>query len=236
MEAESAIRFAEHPEFLAEVVVGSDVVVAPKSHTWLYVEDRDRWRDCPRDRWLYNRLMLAERLGYPCGPAGTPFPTAGAYCSKAIVNLAGMGRAQKVTHAQDVPPGYCWTPWFLGPQLSVNYERQWALDAGRAWSQWRAVEAVRCVPRPDGRPAVWIRTTEIPVLPGALQGLVETDRLNVEFIGDFVIEAHLRLGYDFAARPDAVAAIVVWRGDPDADAPGLVSDVAGERIGFRYVT
>ncbi len=199
----------------------------------LYVEDRDQWFAFPRDRWVYDRLTLAARLGYPCGPAGVPFPTAGVFCAKPIINLAGMGHARKVVLPADipadVPPGWFWSPWFLGPHVSVNYRRI------QPDPHWTPVEAHRCVPRPDGRPGVWVRTTDFPPLPALFDDLQETEHLNVEFIGGHVIEAHIRLGFDFAACPDAVAALVVWEDDDDPNPAGLVLDIAGKRRGFVYV-
>lgn len=203
----------------------------------LYVEDRDAWLRYPRDRWVYNRLELAERLGYPCGPAGVPFRWDATWFAKPIINIRGMSRgARKVTDPAYVPDGWFWMPCFAGPHVSVNYLRVTRSTRG---SGWLAQEALYCLKDPDGTPRAWIRTREHPILPDVFGEIRESHQLNVEYIGDQVIEAHLRWGWDLSACEDAVAALPVWEGDQSATWPGLIEDYAEtggrRRVGFHYV-
>lgn len=208
-----------------------------------YIEDRDAWRAFPRDRWVYNRLELAQRLGYPCGPAGVPFPWEATWLAKPVYNIRGMGRgARKVTDRADVPDGWCWMPCFQGPHVSVNYRRREPHDdpERRLSTGWVPVQAVRLVTDGSGLPVAWIRTREMPDLPDLFtDDVTESHQLNVEYVGDRVIEAHLRSGWDLSACPDAVAALPVWEGDPAAAWPGLIEDHAEtggrRRVGFHYV-
>lgn len=199
----------------------------------LYLEDRDAWLQHPEDRWVYDRLQLADRLGYPCGPAGVPFPWQGTWCSKPISNLRGMGLgARQVTDPSEVPPGHFWMPWFVGGHISVNYVRD---D-----DQWRPVEALQGLVDAEGYPIAWVRVQTFPPLPTLFDAL-RARHLNVEYIGPYVIEAHLRHGFDLAACPEAVAAMVVWEGGHlRPGGPGFVSDVAEadgrRRLGFYFLT
>lgn len=200
----------------------------------LYIEDRDAWRAFPQDRWVYNRLELAERLGMPCGPAGVPFPWEATWFAKPVFNLRGMGHGLRVELPEGVPAGWFWMPCFSGPHVSVNYAHT---DEIRA--TWHVVEALRLVADRHGHPVAWIRTKDRPRIPDPFLDLHETRQLNVEYIGDHVIEAHLRWGWDLSACPDAVAALPVWEGEPAATWPGLIEDHAEtggrRRVGFHYV-
>lgn len=200
-----------------------------------YISDVDAWTTHPEDRWVYNRLQLAERLGYPCGPAGLPFPSSGEWWAKPVINLTGMAKgSHAVSRIEDVRPGEFWMPRFVGPQYSVDYVRE--------GTTWRQISALQMIPREDGRPLVWIRVTNTPDLPALFDTLQHTAFLNVEYIGPHAIEAHLRHGYDFVPDQEALAAVVVWEDRPVLPPGGVgfvpdeaVSDDGLTRLGFYYL-
>lgn len=86
----------------------------------------------PNERWIFNKLLLAEKLGYRCAPCGTPVTNAGAYCVRPIMNCAGNGMGgvmkfisvaaspdndETIRGGLSQPPyaaGYFWCEWFDG--------------------------------------------------------------------------------------------------------------------------
>jgi len=75
-------------------------------------------------RWIYNKLTVAERMGYECGPSGTPITKPGFYCVRPIMSCAGYGsggflkfhakQTQKGITQPEYKPGYFWCKWFEG--------------------------------------------------------------------------------------------------------------------------
>ena len=198
--------------------------------------DADAWQRYPRSRWLYDRLQLALTLGYECGPAGTLPPRPGTWFVKPIINLNGMGvdaRGQRYDGGDMFPirPGSFWMPHFTGRHLSIDLER--------IANAWRVVLSVECIYRND-RPFAWQRVADVPRLPDALAiDGIDVPFLNVELIGEHVIEVHLRRNHDFDAVPDARAAFPIWEGDPvPADMVEDREDADGflvpRRLGFVY--
>jgi len=133
------------------------------------------------DRWIFNKLRLAERLGYSCGPSGVDAP-AGTYCLRPVMNLAGnsMGGTLKVI-ADGTPeslpylPGYFWVTWFNGEHRWTDYTDD--------------VPVYECYGTVSGRRLDYdYRTTGFgaPALPPFLQGL--SKHLVVESIGNKIIE------------------------------------------------
>ena len=58
--------------------------------------DEDQYKKYPRHRNFFNKLWLAEQLGYVCGPAGVDVPKPGVYVVRPIMNLDGMGAGARV--------------------------------------------------------------------------------------------------------------------------------------------
>lgn len=175
--------------------------------------DAEAWAAYPQDRWVYDRLELAALQGYPCGPAGIeppgrPEEWEKLWWSKPIINLDGMAIGSG-PYQHPVPPGHFWMPRFHGEHLSLDFARD---EKGR----WSCVLAVENIPLADGRPHMWVRwdaaTPGLPPFPRILQS-VDAPVVNVEFIGNQVIEAHLRPNPDFEGR-DFRNLVVVWADDP----------------------
>jgi len=89
------------------------------------IEDRHSYPLMPQEhRWIYNKLSVAEVLGYSCGPSGQEIKTPGTYCIRPIMNFAGYGnggvekfqtnQTQKSIAQPDYRAGYFWCEWFNG--------------------------------------------------------------------------------------------------------------------------
>jgi len=156
-------------------------------------DDSKAYREHPNLVHLFNKLWLAENLNYHCGPGGVGPETPGWFVSRPIMNLRGMGiGAEKIWMDKDelckVPPGHFWCEWFEGPHCSVSY----AVNGGvvvqtscyqgfnsptdlSTFTSWKKIER---------------DNFEIPSF--LYNDLVKVPSFNVEFIGDKIIEVHLR--------------------------------------------
>ena len=194
--------------------------------------DREAWFEYPQHREWFNKLQLSLQLGYDCGPCGTAPLVSSTYIVRPIYNLEGMGAGARKVYIpagdiRSVPPGYFWCEWFDGPQHSVTYEwdNEWV-----ATSSWLGINS------PDNlsRFEKWVRSDWTSSLPSWFNTLADCGTINVEFIGDKIIEAHLRPSPD----PDwSVEIVPVWA-DQEVPEDMVVSyDDAGgylpvPRLGF----
>ena len=165
------------------------------------IEDRNSYPLAPvRDRWIYNKLQVAERMGYNCGPSGTPITTPGDYCIRPVMNAAGMGHggvlqftAQATTRPDDgdhiiggitQPPyaaGYFWCEWFTGDQLWTDFINDVAVE--ETYETARTTRRLDYLTRTSG--------FAFPTLPSQFQGV--STHLMVESIGGNIIEVSPRL-------------------------------------------
>ena len=147
----------------------------------------------PNDLWVINKLFLATRLGYNCGPAGVDVPTPGEYIVRPSLNLMGMGigaRDEYLEGSTDhLAPADFWCEKFHGEHMSVDYywgecdlvvvgERQ-SNNPYHVWDSWYKVD--RHLPRH-------------PVLD-ELHGGYEW--VNCEFIDGHLIEVQFHCNSDF---------------------------------------
>ncbi|MEQ9641620.1 MAG: hypothetical protein RIM84_16465 [Alphaproteobacteria bacterium] len=158
-------------------------------------EDGDAWLWYPRHKWIYNKMEVADRQGFVCGPHGLEPPSFPVF-SKPIYNMRGMGAGSRVIrtlkeykHAQR--PGHYWMPLLEGEHVSsdiavVDGEPAWwrhtigaALGEGM-FDYWTVLAAGR--PEIEDYAGPWIREN--------LAGY--TGMMNIETIGARIIEAHLR--------------------------------------------
>lgn len=165
----------------------------------------------PDDIWVMDKLILSRKLGYSCGPVGLDVPTPGWYIVRPCVNMMGLGLgAQKIWIEEEtwkLPVGHFWCEWFEGNHYSIdyNYGKQ-ALavqgikkaDTFTRWDEWRKIE------------------TFIP-FPKILEQYKNKEWINIEFIGDKIIEVHFRRNEDFANGVNHF--IPVWEGQ-DTTPPG----------------
>ena len=171
------------------------------------MDDGDAYLAYPQHHKWFNKLYLAECMGYVCGPAGVGIPHDGTYVVRPIYNLSGMGVGAEVKQLkkfdQSTPAGYFWCEYIEGEQYSATYE--FIHDTQPYWkpiSCWTGVNTssnlIQFIE--------WKRSDYIPQVPRILNQLSDVKIINVEFIGDKPIDVHLRESPD----PDYDHIIPVW--------------------------
>lgn len=199
-------------------------------------DDVTAWNKFPQYRIWFNKLWLSERLGYLCGPGGVPVPEKNQYIVRPIYNLRGMGAGAKIQEISPddlsaVPPGYFWCEIFTGDQYSI--------DISWEYYKWKITSCYKGITATDNlyKFKKWIRSTTDFKIPEFLDLLQLCKNINIEIIGNKIIEVHLRSSPD----PSYNEIIPVWKGDeiyvsneykwiksPD-DADGFISQ---SRLGF----
>jgi hypothetical protein len=194
------------------------------------LEDYQLWNEYKQHRLWFNKLYLAEQLGYYCGPCGTAPSISDKYIVRPIYNLAGMGLGASVKHitAKDrsaTPPGYFWCEYFSGDHYSVSYT--WAQNSWaplHAWIGYNSEDNLTKFTR-------WIRTEQnIPEVPKLLNCLSDVGAINIEFKDNKIIEVHLRA----SGNPDGSSHttyneyIPVWSSDNE----DMISDHISQNYTF----
>ena len=164
------------------------------------------WRRTHPDKlWIFDKLILSRKLGYTCGPTGLDVPKPDYYIIRPCVNALGLGLGASKKWIEDgtvhLPIGFFWCEWFEGRHLSIDY---------KYGKQVLAVEGIK--------PAntlthwqLWKRVEDIIPLPSILEPFADEEYINCEFIGDKLIEVHLRRNEDFDKAIDEF--IPVWKGE-----------------------
>lgn len=145
----------------------------------------------PEDLWVFDKLLLSRRLGYVCGPKGYPVPKSKKYIIRPCVNLLGMGigvkymRLNKLTN--HIPDGFFWCEIFKGEHLSIDF-----IDSKEAL----CVKGIKS--NIHNRWKIWKKVKRTYKLPKIVQELKSKYKyLNIEIIGEKIIEVHFRLNPDF---------------------------------------
>lgn len=166
--------------------------------------------------WVYNKLELSTVLGYKCGPVGIDVPVPGYYIVRPPVNLLGLGLGAKKIwidkKTDHLTPGHFWCEWFEGQHYSVDFEEgKWVRtttglqnkDDLTKWKKWYTVG----------------KTFKFPSIISQFE---KKSNVNCEFIGDKLIEVHIRKNPDFLYNNNIF--IPVWEGETISPPDG-----------FRYV-
>jgi hypothetical protein len=166
------------------------------AHVTVPIDDATAWVLYPKQRWIYNKLLICETQGLPHGPHGTE-PEHYPVFSKPIYNMRGMGTGGQIirsaaAYEAAVTPGHLWMPYLIGRHVSTDV----VLQAGRPrW--WRHTTGK---PGPRGTFDYWTVHAE----PDAeLEGYIGRwcrrhlkgfdGVVNVETIGGRIVECHLRM-------------------------------------------
>jgi len=200
------------------------------------MHDYEAWVKCHLDDlWIFDKLILAKKLGYLCGPADVAVPESNNYIVRPCVNLAGMGIGAELRFLEkgkwDLEPGYFWCQEFKGRHLSVDY----AIDPNsRTISQGETIEGFRSLANPIWKFDKWVRVKDklkINFMLTKLKGSYE--HVNCEFIGGRLIEMHLRHNTDMG---DYDEIIPVWEDELASTTPPdgyiYVEDKDYNRLGF----
>lgn len=155
-------------------------------------DDELSWRNCEeQDLWLFDKLLVARKLGYRCGPAGVAVDEVGEYVVRPCVNLMGMGRGAYIMELENstdhLPNGTFWCEKFEGRHLSIDY-----IDG----QQVLCVEGIRDKTDPLWKWKEWRRVDDEVPLPKICQ-LLNCKYINIEMIDGQLIEIHPRLNSDW---------------------------------------
>lgn len=169
----------------------------------------------PEDIWIFDKLILARRLGYTCGPTGVDVPKDGFYIVRPTTNCIGLGLGTSIQWltvegwTDHLAPGTFWCEIFEGDHISVDYE--W----GKPILSVQGFKPEQTFVRWDR----WIKTDTVHQVPEILKPLTEKYRwMNCEFIGGKLIEVHLRRNPDFDWGNTEF--IPVWQGQDPTPPPG----------------
>lgn len=158
-------------------------------------DDGDAYELFPEHRWIYNKLLIAESQGIHCAPHGLVPPGFPVF-SKPIYNMRGMGTGSRVIRSLEQwqrrqAPGHMWMELLEGAHISSDAA---VIDGVPQW--WRHVFGR---PLQRGTFDYWTVSTERCLeleaycgkwLASNLGGY--TGMVNLETIGDRIIECHLR--------------------------------------------
>ena len=191
------------------------------------------WKSIKPDHiWVLDKLILSKKLGYNCGPTGIDVPSPGWYIVRPCVNAMGMGLgAQRIfieKETMHLPLGYFWCEWFDGDHYSVDYLSEYGTKILTVkgikeskeelvkWGKWKKVNHKK--------------EHKIPKLLFPI--ILDYYRINLEYIGDKLIEVHFRENEDF--KNNISEFIPVWEGQKTVPPDGYrfinYEDVGG-RIG-----
>ena len=178
------------------------------------MHDHHAYEKYPHYRNWFNKLWVAERLGYVCGPSGVAPPDTNQYIVRPIYNLAGMGIGARFQIIEEgdiraTEPGYFWCERFYGRHISASFKFHHGVIG-----EWKPISAFEGFTNPYEsltKFQEWKRLglDWVPEVPRELNELSDVDIINVEFIGGKVIEVHLRDTPD----PDYDHFIPVWASD-----------------------
>ncbi|NJL78437.1 MAG: hypothetical protein HC917_05540 [Richelia sp. SM2_1_7] len=154
------------------------------------------------DTWIYNKYELSKRLGYKTGLKGM-YESCDKYIVRPVYNLLGMSRGAYVTNDISlIPDGFFWCEYFEGIHYSIDYDYCFnpiltliGHKKELEFTCWEKIDnTIKC-------PSIikeWILTMKyIP------------ERINVEFIGDKIIEIHLRENDEWNDIPNEVTKLYV---------------------------
>lgn len=216
-----------------------------------WIDDDVAYAKHPGSNWVYNKLTLAEKLDYVCGPAGVAVPETGEYIIRPIMNLAGMGVGATIVECKKgktptTQPGYFWCEAFKGRHITADFVfrkgEMFCTFVAEGWND--RTNLVRF--------SKWKRLEKLPdecFIPTVIESACCPDHFNLEFVDGKIIECHLRHGnQNFPEK--ATEIIPVWADcdqafhaiyseagylfkDDDQDAWGNI-DPSTKRIGFYY--
>lgn len=179
----------EKMPFLYEESVPSNGVLIPTT-------DEVAWQHFKHFRWVYNKLEIAETQGLPCGLIPVP-PTEYPVVVKPLHNLFGGGLGARVVHTQEqydliTDPGLFWSPYHFGEHHSIDL----ILQEGEI----REMFTFRGEKLQFGAFDYWELIQDDDELLELIEPWIDeymegyTGCLNIETVGDYIIEVQLRMG------------------------------------------
>lgn len=194
------------------------------------MNDSDVWEFVDNDDlWLFDKLILSRRLGYDCGPAGVLPKREGRYIVRPCINYRMMGVGAKFMHLNTkddiIPDGHFWCEIFEGRHLSFDYHYG---------EQVLAVEGFR-EDENLSRFLYWKRVQQKFNLPFFLRVISKRYAwINIEVIGDKIIEVHLRQNDDFKEH-DGNIVVPIWNDETIDMTKEIYQSPCRDRIGFYVI-
>ena len=190
----------------------------------------EAWINChDEDLWLFDKLIIAKRLHYVCGPIGVDVPKSDYYIVRPSMNCMGMSRGATIEYIQEdtdnLPLGYFWCEIFNGRHLSVDYKID---NVNRSITQDLTVEGFRDKGEPLWKYNRWKRVNDIVPFHEMLLGIKGNyDYINCEYIGGRLIEVHLRENSDMG---DSDEIIPVWSSESDP----VIDEIINPPKGYSF--
>ena len=200
------------------------------------MDDDDVWElTHEEDLWIFDKLILSKKLGYQCGPVGGRVPESKEYIIRPCVNMVGMSKGAYIDHIEKntdtdyLPAGFFWCEIFEGRHLSVDFNLN---KQSRTYEQGLTTEGIREFHEPLWKFNKWIKVDDVVDYPTILSELKgDYDCINCEFIGDKLIEVHLRANEDMGEYTEIIP---VWNeNDIELDGYQYHEDRDYKRIGFN---
>jgi hypothetical protein len=112
--------------------------VACPDEVFVPTEDGDAYRLFPKQRWVYNKLLVAESQDLECGLHGIE-PGSFPVFSKPVYNMRGMGAGSRILRTPreyqlNQKPGHMWMELLKGEHVSTDVA---VVDGEPKW--WRHV-------------------------------------------------------------------------------------------------
>ncbi len=196
--------------------------------------DEQAWLDVlPTDAWVFDKLIVNRLAGNVCGPRGVPVPHPGYYCVRPAINTFGMGIGARIQmlyrNTYELELGYFWAKKLDGAHISIDY-----VDG----KQILAVRGTRASGMPLHRFDKWEVVRETIDLPVFLEDIATRyPKMNCEYIGNKLIEVHLRHNPDFAEGHSTMIPRWYYQDLEEKEGYTYVSDGPGahDRVG-RYIS
>ena len=153
--------------------------------------DQEAYNLCTKDNIWYNKLFVASILNYNAGYK--EIPASGKYIIKPIINLLGCGIGASIGYYEEgdiVPDGYFYSEVFTGRHITIDYTK-----INGKWKQGSTFEGFKSDINNLQQFSMWERVDYCYELPDVFNNII-TDKLNIELIGDKIIEVHLRHNTD----------------------------------------
>jgi hypothetical protein len=194
------------------------------------MDDSDFWKFVEvDDLWLFDKLILSKKLGYNCGPAGVSPTKTDRYIVRPCVNYRMMSRGAKVMTLREgedtIPDGHFWCEYFTGRHLSFDYHYGKQVLAVEGFKEFYEVSKF----------LYWKKVEDIFELPEFLKHIsIKYEWLNVEVIGDKIIEVHLRYNDDFRNHTGTIV-VPVWEDETIDTSKEFYSSRCYNRLGFYII-
>ena len=185
----------------------------PESGALIPTTDEVAWKHYRFHRWVYNKLEVAESQGLSCGLVPTE-PTEFPVVVKPVFNLFGGSINARVCHNMDEylavkDPGCFWSPYHFGEHHSIDLI---LLDG-----QIMEMFSFRGEKLQFGAFDFWSLNNDetddelLELIEPWVEEFMDgyTGCLNLEIIGDYIIEAQLRMG-DIDRLGDSELMEAIW--------------------------